>query len=275
VITAFCYPLFQLFRFALHTDLYSHIILIPLVSGYFVWLKRQELPIAGRPMGQWAVVPALGASAALFCLAVMNDLGTEDRLSLWALAFVFSVLAVCTFAFSAASLRILAFPLGFLIFMAPMPTWLIEGIETFLQHGSASAAFVMLSAAGTPVFREELLFQLPGITLQVAPECSGIRSTLALLITSIVAGYLFLRSPWKRTLLALLVVPLALLRNGFRIFTIGELCVHISPDMIDSYIHRQGGPIFFGLSLIPFSLVLWWLIHSERRRNDTPGSTGS
>jgi exosortase/archaeosortase family protein len=63
--------------------------------------------------------------------------------------------------------------------------------------------------------------------------------------------------------LALFVIPLAILRNGFRIFVIGELCVHVSHDMINSWIHRKGGPVFFVLSLIPFFLLLAWLRKSE------------
>jgi len=73
------------------------------------------------------------------------------------------------------------------------------------------------------------------------------------------AGYLFLDRSWQRALLVLAVVPLAILRNGFRIFVVGELCVHIGPDMINSPIHRKGGPIFFALSLIPFLLFLVFL----------------
>jgi len=84
-----------------------------------------------------------------------------------------------------------------------------------------------------------------------------------LFITSLVAGGLFLRSPWRRAVLTLAVLPLALLRNGFRVFTIGQLCVRIGPQMIHSPIHKQGGPLFFALSLIPFFLLLLWLRKSE------------
>jgi exosortase len=149
--------------------------------------------------------------------------------------------------------------------MIPMPTKLVDLIELVLQHGSAYPAWVLFKLSGTPVFRHELVFQLQGITLQVAPECSGLHSTLALLITSLVAGYFFLRAPKNRMILVLAVLPLALVRNGFRIFTIGELCVNIGPHMIDSYIHHHGGPIFFALSLIPFFLLLLLLVRMERR----------
>jgi exosortase/archaeosortase family protein len=60
------------------------------------------------------------------------------------------------------------------------------------------------------------------------------------------------------------VIPLAFLRNGFRVFVLGELCVHLGPQMIDTPIHHHGGPIFFVLSLIPFSLLLYFLMKSDR-----------
>lgn len=162
-------------------------------------------------------------------------------------------------------MRALAFPVGLLIFIVPIPTFLMDWTTSFLQNGSALAAYGMFVLTGMPVAEDGLILHLPGMNLEVAPECSGIHSTLSLLITSLLAGYLFLRSPWKRALLSMAVVPLALLRNGFRIFTIGQLCVRIGPEMIHSYIHRRGGPIFFALSLIPLFLFLILLRRSEQR----------
>jgi exosortase/archaeosortase family protein len=78
-------------------------------------------------------------------------------------------------------------------------------------------------------------------------------------MTSILATNLFLKTPWRRFVLVAFIIPLAILRNGFRILVIGLLCVNIGPQMIHSLIHRRGGPLFFVLSLIPFLLFLWWL----------------
>jgi exosortase C (VPDSG-CTERM-specific) len=266
VIAAFSYPLWQLFRLSLKSELNSHVFLVPLVSAYFIWIKRKELPLSGPAAPRNALLPAVLAFVALVIWAFLRPADRIDALALVITAFVLSIAAVCASVLPSALLRALAFPLAFLVFMIPLPSAVTHVTETFLQHGSADVALGFFSAVGTPVYRSDLLFQLPGISLQVAPECSGIRSTLALFITSVVAGYLFLRSPWRRTILAAVVLPLALLRNGFRVFTIGELCVHISPDMIDSFIHHHGGPIFFALSLIPFGLVLRWLVRSERKR---------
>jgi exosortase len=132
---------------------------------------------------------------------------------------------------------------------------------------SAEAAALFFSIAGTPMVREGTVFELPGIAIQVARECSGIHSSWVLFITGLLASHLFLRTRWRKIVLVAFVIPLGILRNGFRIFVIGMLCVHIGPYMIGSMIHRQGGPFFFALSLVPLFLLLLWLRRRERRLN--------
>ncbi len=78
------------------------------------------------------------------------------------------------------------------------------------------------------------------------------------------AAHLFLTRTWTRVTLVAIILPLAIIRNSIRILTIGLLCVHVSPQMIDSYLHKRGGPIFFALSLIPLGLALWGLRRAER-----------
>lgn len=269
LLLVFSLPLFELLRFALHSDLYSHILLIPLVSLYLAWQQRATLPPVSEPLRPLAfALAAVGVALLAFYLLVRLGgpaAAPVDALALSTLSFLCLLAALCAWLLGRPLLRALAFPLAFLLFMVPFPVFVETAIETFLQHGSGAVAHILFKLAGTTVFVDGLSFQLPGITLQIAPECSGIHSSLALFITSIATGHYILRTKTRRLVLALAVIPLALLRNGFRVFVIGELCVHIDPDMIHSYIHHKGGPIFFALSLIPFFLLLVLLVRSERK----------
>jgi exosortase len=191
---------------------------------------------------------------------------TQDYLALTTLCFLcwFWGAGVAMLGFRAAGK--LAFPAGFLLFMVPLPLAFLARTDMFLQQASATAAGAFFSLIGEPVLRDNLQLHLPGITLMVASECSGIHSTLVLLILSVLAARFFLQRLWTRSALVLAVLPLAILRNGFRICVVGELCVHLGPEMIRSPIHRKGGPIFFILSLIPFFLWLFFL----RKRDQIP-----
>ena len=272
---AFCVPLYELARFAAASELYSYILLVPFVSVYLVWLKWKALPPFSGPARMPAAALGAAAAALLAAYALIRHsafrLTEDDDLAMTVAAFLLLFAAGCWWFLGKDIVRALAFPLGFLVFMVPIPGIVLDGIIFWLQVGSAWAAHLFFILAGTTFFRDGLVFQLPGFSMQVAPECSGIHSSLVLFITSSVAGYLFLRSPWRRTILVLAVIPLALLRNGFRVFVIGELCTHVGPEMIDSPIHRHGGPVFFALSLIPLFLLLYFLRKSERsNKNSKP-----
>lgn len=272
LVASFGLSLYELVGLSLANSLYSHLPLIPAVSAYLIWMQRGSLPARSEPNRPLAygLLGAGTATMASYIIAQQGDrpLLREDALAWQLYGFILLLSGVCAWFLGRKLLRALVFPLGFLVFMAPFPVALHDALERFLQHGSADAAYAMISGVGTPILREGLIFHLPGIVLEVAPQCSGIRSSVALFITSIVAGYFFLHSPWKRTVLAVAVIPLAILRNGLRIFTLAQLCVHLGPEWINSFVHHRGGPIFFAISLVPFFLLLYFLYRSDRRKTD-------
>jgi exosortase C (VPDSG-CTERM-specific) len=270
VVLALCFavPLYGLMRFAAGSEFHSYILLIPFISLYLVWLKKGSIPIYSQPAGK-ATTAFLSAGALVliaYWLVLRSHfkLMEDDYLAVMMVAFLLCFLGLCCLFLGKDFLHATAFPLGVLIFMVPIPAFAMPAIDSFLQHGSAAVAQGFFVLSGTPFFRNGLTFQLSDISIQVAPECSGIQSSMVLLITGLVASYLFLQRPWNRTLLTLLMIPLGLLRNGFRVFTIGELCIHIGPQMINSPIHHKGGPIFFVFSLIPLFILLLMLQKSER-----------
>jgi exosortase C (VPDSG-CTERM-specific) len=266
-----CYaiPLWHWISFASTSELFSYTLLVPFVSAYLIaTAARANARSNDRhhyALGAFFVLAALMLQSIHWLGKSDGSLDIQDSLSISLFSFVLMLLGASAITLGKADFSRHSFALGFLIFMVPLPVSVEANLEAFLQHGSAPPAYWLLKLAGTPVFKTGMVFQLPGISLQIAPECSGIRSTIVLFITSLIAGKLFLRSAWRRTILTAFVIPLALVRNGFRVFTIGELCVHVGRHMIDSAIHHRGGPIFFALSLIPFFLLLYYLVGRERR----------
>ena len=276
----FIQPLIRLMVYAAQRDLHSHIVLVPVIAAYLLYSQRQSLPAPGRrSIGGTALLGVIGLVALALAVAWSGSLSLNDYLGLMALAYV-SFVAAGGFLFLGAKwMAAAAFPIAFLIFMIPLPDPAVYWLETGSMLASAEAAAMYFNIAGTPLVRHGTVFELPGIVLEVGQECSGIRSSWVLFITSALASHLFLKSPWRRLVLVAFVIPLGILRNGFRILVIGLLCVHVGPHMIDSIIHRQGGPFFFALSLMPLFLLLWWLRRGERR-TASPGapfdpSTGS
>ncbi|MGJ5819547.1 exosortase/archaeosortase family protein [Paludibaculum fermentans] len=263
----FLLPITQLLVHAAQSELHSHILLVPFIAAYLLSIQKGQplAPLSTSFFGA-GVAGSLAAAALFAGIGWRSNLSLNDGLALLTLAFV-GFLAAGGFLFLGWRWMVAnAFPAAFLIFMVPLPDAVVDGLEKASALASADAAAFYFRLTGTPVFRQGMVFELPGIALQVAQECSGIRSSLVLFITSLIASHLFLRSPWRRLVLVAFVIPLGILRNGFRILVIGLLCVHVGPHMINSPIHHKGGPLFFALSLIPFTLVLWWLRHQEQRR---------
>jgi len=259
-------PLTRLILYAVGSNLDSHIVLVPFIAAYLLCLQR------GRPstryvtsIGGTVSMGGIGIVAVAVAIKWHGSLSTNDGLALMALAFVSFVAAGGFLFFGSKWMASNAFPVAFLIFMVPLPEAAVNRLENASALASADAAALFFNLIGTPVARQGTVLELPGIVLQVAQVCSGIRSSWVLFITGLLASHLFLRTRWRKTVLVAFMIPLGILRNGFRIAVVGLLCVHVGPHMIDSVIHRRGGPFFFALSLVPLFLLLWWLRRQEHR----------
>jgi exosortase C (VPDSG-CTERM-specific) len=267
LVAVFSRPLIDWVRFAISKERNTYLLLVPFITAYLIRTRRRE--IHGhfqRSIGP-GIIPAIIGAASLLCLSgVADPLG---RLSLQIFALLNFLLAGALLTIGANILRQLTFPITFLIFAVPVPTIIGDQIEIFLQYTSAEAAYWLMSIVGIPMIRDGVNFRLPNIFIKVAQECSGYNSTFALFMVSTIAAYLFLKSPASRAILCLVVIPLAILRNGFRITTLATLCVYDDTRWIDSELHHNGGPLFFALSLIPFFILLWWLRKADiaKRRN--------
>jgi exosortase C (VPDSG-CTERM-specific) len=270
---AFALPLREFVTYVRHSDVHSYVLLIPFVTAYLLRIRWKYLSRELSSSWGAALLLAVAGTGALLASLHFADLGQNDYVTLIALSFVCFVIAGTFLFLGSKWARSAMFPLFFLAFMIPLPEAAVDFLENASKEASAEVANWLFLISGTPFLRVGTVFQLPGITIEVAKECSGIRSSLVLVITSLLAANMFLHTTWRRGLLVFAVIPLGLLRNGLRILFISLLCVHIGPQMIHSVIHRRGGPFFFAASLIPLFLLLWWLRRGEvaatRRNSDT------
>jgi exosortase C (VPDSG-CTERM-specific) len=260
----FIQPLTRLILYASQSDLHSHILLVPFISAYLLHIWQGRLTDYHSSITGTVAVGGLGIAALAAGIEWRGSLSANDELALMALAYMSFVVAGGFLFLGSKWMAAKAFPVAFLLFMVPLPDAAVNWLEKASMLASAEAAARFFDLLGTPMVRHGTTFELPGIVIQVAQECSGIRSSWVLLISSLLASHLFLRTRWRRAVLVAFVIPLGILRNGFRILVIGLLCVHVGPEMIESPIHHKGGPLFFALSLVPLFLLLWWLRRQER-----------
>jgi exosortase len=155
------------------------------------------------------------------------------------------------------------FPLCFLFWLVPIPAPALNQIVALWQRGSATSASLLFSAFGIPVAQNGIMLSIPGLTLEVAEECSSLRSSLMLIVTSMVLAKLFLRSFWRKTAIVLVAIPISIAKNGLRIFAIAMLGTRIDPGFLHGNLHRRGGILFFLLALFAVLLSIWLLNRSE------------
>ena len=167
---------------ALRQRNYSHILLIPLVSGWLFFSKREEIfSNIYTSAGSATVLLAIGSLLLWFGLRAGPQFQQNDHIAL----IVFSILLIWAggfvLFFGNQAFRKAVFPLGFLLFMIPLPKLVEDKVMVALQTASAEVSYFFFKFTGVPTFREGFFFTLPGLTIEVVKECSGIRSNLVLL----------------------------------------------------------------------------------------------
>ncbi|HZQ20710.1 MAG TPA: exosortase/archaeosortase family protein [Terriglobales bacterium] len=259
-------PLTSTLKLAAENDEYTHILLalpVSLALVYASWASVRRRITTGHKQG--LILFVISALIAITPILLASRIASDLRLSLEMLALVTCWIGIFVYAFGPAASRAVLFPLCFLYWMVPMPEFLLDSAVRWLQNGSAFCAQALFGAAGVPVLRDDLLLTIPGLTIEVARECSSIRSSTMLLVTTMVLAQLFLRSPFRKALVVAIAVPLSVAKNGLRIFTISMLGTRVNPGFLHGRLHRQGGIVFFLASLLIVALLLWLLGRSEKQ----------
>jgi exosortase len=271
-ILMYAVPLARLFRAAYRDDTFSYIVFIPLVSLCLLYEDRKRIfgPVAGSPI-QGVVLSSVGIL--LYLAARKVPVGPPAPLEgfvLYALSSVLFLAGVLGVLTDATGLWAARFPLLFLLFMVPIPELILGPIVRFLQAGSAEVSYWMFRSVGVPIFRDGFLFTLPGLTIEVAEQCSGIHSGISLFLVAILAGHIFLKSGWRKLALVAAAVPITIAKNGLRIVTLGLVGAYVDRQVLSGPLHKAGGIPFFGVALVMLAVALWALRRGDSRKTARP-----
>ncbi len=251
-------------RLALGDEAYTHILLIVPLSMALIYMQSRTLPLS---LGSSATAGSLLLAVALlvggFARWGVLGLAGDVRLSLSMIALITWWIGSVVFCFGVQAFRSFLFPLCFLFWMVPIPAAAVDWIVAFLQNESALAARVLFRMAAVPVAQEGTILEIPGLSIEVARECSSIRSSLVLIVTTMVLAHLFLRSWGRRVLVIAAAIPLGVAKNGLRIFVIAELGTRVDPGFLDGNLHHHGGIVFLAIALVIVIALIWILRRSE------------
>jgi exosortase len=253
-----------LISYSLHDDSGSHIVLIPFVGLVLMYLERDAIfAETGSAIGLGAVVIAAGIF--MYWLVIRSQVPDTagPGLSLMTLLVIWIWAGGFLACYGRHALRAAAFPFFFLLLMVPLPDAVLGRTIYAMQEGTTEVTVLIFKLAGVPVLRQGFVLSVPGFAIEIAKECSGIRSSLALFITTILAVRFLLRTPWKMVLLVALSLPLAIVKNGVRVATLTILSMYVDPGFLHGSLHRDGGFVFFFLALAMLWPVLLLLQRSE------------
>lgn len=248
----------QAVQVALNNDDASHILLIPLLSVALIYIERRTI----FRRVSWGYIPAalLGATACISGALSIWEATTWSQSSVLALGMSAAVLTWMTgFAliFGGPALRAAKFPLLLTLLAIPLPGFLLSYLIYFLQRGSAEIVAVIFDVLGVPYLREEFVFRLARVSIEIAQECSGIRSSIAVLILALIAAHFYLQSFWKQAIFVLCSILIMLIKNGIRIATLTLLSIYVNPSFLFGRLHREGGIVFFLVGLALLAPMLW------------------
>ena len=190
--------------------------------------------------------------------------------STYAFALVLLWIAGFALAFGHEALKMARFPLLFLFLFVPLPDVILGRVVYVLQKGSAELSAFFFQFTSVPVLREGFVFHLPRFTIEVARECSGIRSSIALLVLALLVGHFFLRTFWKQVVFLLAGFAVMIIKNGIRIVTLTLLANYVDPGFLHGDLHREGGVVFFMIGLVLLVPIFWLLQRGESQDEQPP-----
>jgi len=229
-------------------EAYSYCWLIPPVVLYLIWIKREKLRyVLANP--SWIGLIPIGLGLLFFCLGELSGEFFTLYISFW-LIFV----GLCWVHMGWLKLKTIGFPLLFMLTMFPLPNFINTKVMLQLRLISSKLGVAMIKLFGLPVYREGNIIDLGFAKLQIVNACSGLHSLISLLVLCLLLVYFFKAHFWKRLVLFVSAIPLAILTNSMRIAVTAILYKYFGAEVAQEFFHEFSGLAIF-LICIPVLII--------------------
>jgi len=243
-------------RFDADDSFYSHGWLIPFASGWLIWQRRGALPAPGASPS-YAGLAALALALALHVVATWWRLGFVSGF-----ATIFTVWSLVWTMWGWPTLWRLRFPMGFLLFMVPLPGVLLISISFYMKLAAAHLATMLISLLGMPAVQSGSTIQIPGVSVIVDDTCSGLRSLISLVALSTLWTAFMppFATLWQKLAIVAASIPIALAANMVRIIVLVFVAAIYGAKAAEGFIHFGSGMVVFGVALVVLGALSSWLM---------------
>ncbi len=234
---------------------YSHGFLVPVISAYLIWQKREDLSrLQIKPANSGLLLVLFGIFVLVAGVAA-QEFYTKRSSSIFILA------GVVLFLFGWQWFKALWLPIGFLFFMIPLPYIVYDAIAFPLKLFVAKFSVISLKLMGVVVLREGNIIMFPTTVLEVADACSGLRSLMSLLALGVALAVLTQKRKLAMVLLVVLTVPIAVLTNMIRVIVTGYLAQYYGAAAAEGFFHE-----FAGMGVFLLAMVMLFMMSGVMRK---------
>jgi len=256
-------PLDALIQHALKSENASHILIVPFIAAWLLYQDRKKIT---HTVFEFRAALLLALPGVVCVVLAIFSFPNDKDVLLICLMVCFLLFLVSGFLaiFGRTCAKSEWFPLAFLGFSIPLPEPLLDRFIYLLQAGSADVAEAIFDWSGVPALRDGFIFRLPRLSIEVAKECSGIRSSIALIILALLVAHFSFSKFWKKTVFVIAGLLMMVVKNGVRIATLAILASYVDPGFLSGRLHKEGGFVFFLIGLALLVPVYWFLRRGEQ-----------
>ena len=236
---------------------FSHGFLVPLIAGYFIYQRLDELKkalVLPNNSGFLIIIAGL-------LLLIIAYLGTEYFIMRASLIIILAGMVL--YFFGKGVFKILLLPICYLFLMVPLPYIVYDSVAFPLKLFVTKYSVLFLKSIGVVVFREGNIIMLPNVTLEVVDACSGIRSLMSLITLSVALAFIIKTTNTKKAIIIFSAVPITIFTNGLRVIVTGILAQYYGSEAAEGFFHEFAGLLVFGLAVL--MLVITGIVLKKNR----------